>query len=97
MSSSFLPHCLVVFLVAGRFLGLTVWCCCRTSTLGSIAWADHFAAVPTQAYKVSNAALHMLNKMYAIDLAGEGFKVLAVSLGVSRSFVPYSLACRRAR
>lgn len=50
--------------------------------MGSLAWAEHFAAVPTQAYKVSKAALNMLNKQYAMDLAKEGFTCLCISPGV---------------
>ncbi|KAK5109026.1 hypothetical protein LTR62_007574 [Meristemomyces frigidus] len=52
-----------------------------SSTLGSIAWADKFAQGPVQAYKISKAALNMLNAQYALDFAGAGFTFLAVSPG----------------
>ena len=69
---------------------------CRGSTLGSIAWADHFAAVPGQAYKVSKAALNMLNKQYALDYKEEGFTFLCVSPGVRVSLHFHRLArCER--
>ncbi|KAK4570134.1 hypothetical protein LTR86_002214 [Recurvomyces mirabilis] len=52
-----------------------------SSTLGSIAWVDKFAKGPVQAYKISKAALNMLNAQYALDYADTGFTFLAVSPG----------------
>ncbi|GAB7353829.1 hypothetical protein MBLNU459_g4201t1 [Dothideomycetes sp. NU459] len=52
-----------------------------TSTLGSISWAEKCKAVPTHAYKISKAALNMLNAQYAADHADAGFIFLCVSPG----------------
>jgi len=52
--------------------------------VGSISWAERFKPVPSQAYKVSKAALHMLNAQYAMDHADAGFTFLCVSPGVSK-------------
>ena len=53
-----------------------------STTLGSIALAETFRDTPTQAYKISKAALHMLNAQYALDHAEAGFTFLCVSPGV---------------
>ena len=37
--------------------------------------------IPTHAYKISKAALHMLSKQYAIEYAKEGFTVVCISPG----------------
>lgn len=50
--------------------------------MGSITLADELHLAPGQAYKVSKAALHMLNKQYAMDHANEGYTFLCVSPGV---------------
>jgi len=52
-----------------------------SSSMGSIAWAPKYKMAPTQAYKVSKAALHMLNVQYAMDHADAGFTFLCVSPG----------------
>ncbi|KAL5365267.1 hypothetical protein BJX96DRAFT_158857 [Aspergillus floccosus] len=52
-----------------------------STTLGSIGVASTFKSNPVPAYKVTKAALNMLTKQYAEDLAGEGFTFLAVSPG----------------
>ena len=53
--------------------------------MGSLTWAPKYKMAPTQAYKVSKAALHMLNAQYALDHADAGFTFLCVSPGVSIS------------
>jgi NAD(P)-dependent dehydrogenase (short-subunit alcohol dehydrogenase family) len=55
--------------------------------MGSISWAGKFAMAPIQAYKVSKAALNMLNAQYALDHAEAGFTFLCVSPGVNRPSV----------
>ncbi|KAL8649804.1 MAG: hypothetical protein Q9210_004182 [Variospora velana] len=52
-----------------------------TSTLGSVSWAPRFRLSPTQSYKISKAALHMLNTQYALDHEADGFTFLCVSPG----------------
>ena len=51
--------------------------------MGSISWAAKFKLAPSPAYKISKAALHMLNAQYALDYAEAGFTFLCVSPGVS--------------
>ncbi|KAK3651280.1 hypothetical protein LTR56_005737 [Elasticomyces elasticus] len=53
----------------------------RSSTLGSIAMSEYFTFAPVPPYKISKAALHMLNKQYALEYEGKGFTFLAVSPG----------------
>lgn len=52
-----------------------------TSTLGSIALVDSFALSPTPSYKISKAALNMLNAQYALELGKEGFTSTVISPG----------------
>ncbi|KAL8718595.1 MAG: hypothetical protein Q9225_004280 [Loekoesia sp. 1 TL-2023] len=52
-----------------------------SSSMGSVSWAAKFKMAPTQAYKISKAALHMLNAQYAMDHAEAGFTFLCVSPG----------------
>lgn len=52
-----------------------------SSTLGSLAMAKDFASIPVAAYKISKAALNMLTLQYALELANEGFIVMAISPG----------------
>ncbi|WPH01305.1 Hypothetical protein R9X50_00414400 [Acrodontium crateriforme] len=52
-----------------------------SSTLGAISWAQKFKLSPTPAYKISKAALNMLNTQYALDYADAGFTFLLVSPG----------------
>ncbi|KAL9039380.1 MAG: hypothetical protein Q9214_004903 [Letrouitia sp. 1 TL-2023] len=52
-----------------------------SSTVGSIAWAEKFKAVPTPAYKISKAGLHMLTTQYAMEYTEAGFTFLCVSPG----------------
>ncbi|KAI4209145.1 MAG: hypothetical protein LQ351_007897 [Letrouitia transgressa] len=52
-----------------------------SSSVGSIAWAEKFKAVPVPAYKISKAGLHMLNTQYAMEYAQAGFTFLCVSPG----------------
>ncbi|ERF73791.1 hypothetical protein EPUS_09285 [Endocarpon pusillum Z07020] len=52
-----------------------------TSSMGSIAWVDRYKCAPSPAYKISKAALHMLNAQYALDHAEAGFTFLCVSPG----------------
>ena len=52
-----------------------------SSTLGSIGMKDIFAMAPVSSYKISKTALNMLTVQYSVDLAGEGFTVVAVSPG----------------
>jgi NAD(P)-dependent dehydrogenase (short-subunit alcohol dehydrogenase family) len=53
--------------------------------MGSITWASKYKMAPTQAYKVSKAALNMLSAQYALDHADAGFTFLCVSPGVNTS------------
>lgn len=55
----------------------------RSTTLGSIAMADAFRALPTPAYKITKAALNMLTVQYAQQYADDGFTFLGISPGVS--------------
>jgi NAD(P)-dependent dehydrogenase (short-subunit alcohol dehydrogenase family) len=50
--------------------------------MGSVSWAAKYKMAPTQAYKISKAALHMLNAQYALDHEDAGFTFLCVSPGV---------------
>jgi len=52
--------------------------------MGAISWAEQYKRAPSQAYKISKAALHMLNAQYALDHAQDGFTFLCVSPGVSK-------------
>ncbi|KAK4553124.1 hypothetical protein LTR86_009851 [Recurvomyces mirabilis] len=52
-----------------------------SSTMGSISWAEKYVKAPTPSYKISKAALHMLNKQYALEYAEKGFTFLCVSPG----------------
>lgn len=51
--------------------------------MGSFAWAEKLYVNPSHAYKVSKTALNMANKITSLDLADEGFTVVAISPGVS--------------
>ena len=55
----------------------------RSTQVGSIAIADRYKAVPQMPYKVSKAALNMLNAQYALENADKGFTFLCISPGVS--------------
>lgn len=59
---------------------------CSSSSMGSVSWAPKFKLSPTPSYKISKAALHMLNAQYALDHAEAGFTFLCVSPGVSMRF-----------
>ncbi|KAL8899288.1 MAG: hypothetical protein Q9192_001649 [Flavoplaca navasiana] len=52
-----------------------------SSSMGSISWAAKYKLAPCQSYKISKAALHMLNAQYALDHAAAGFTFLCVSPG----------------
>lgn len=52
--------------------------------MGSIAKAKVYAQLPCPAYKITKAALNMMNVQYAQEYAEEGFTFLAVSPGVSK-------------
>ncbi|KAL8727918.1 MAG: hypothetical protein Q9181_005531 [Wetmoreana brouardii] len=52
-----------------------------STSMGSIAWAAKYKLAPAQSYKISKAALHMLNAQYALDHAEAGFVFLCVSPG----------------
>jgi len=52
-----------------------------SSTLSSITLASKFKPVPSHAYKVSKAALNMLNAQWAVAYAEAGFTFLLVSPG----------------
>ena len=49
-----------------------------------MSWVERFKMAPHPDYKISKAALNMLNQQYAMDLAEEGFTFLLVSPGVSK-------------
>ena len=53
-----------------------------SSSMGSISLCKSYRCAPSQAYKVSKAALHMLNAQYAMEHADAGFTFLCVSPGV---------------
>lgn len=59
-----------------------------SSTVGSIDWAPKFAAAKVESYKVSKAALNMLNQQWAMQYADAGFTFLLVSPGVSHVIRP---------
>ncbi|KAJ6188089.1 hypothetical protein N7519_002997 [Penicillium mononematosum] len=63
-----------------------------STTLGSIAMADAFRALPTPAYKITKAALNMLTVQYAQQYADDGFTFLGISPGWLRT----DLGSRRA-
>ncbi|KAJ5486791.1 hypothetical protein N7530_001091 [Penicillium desertorum] len=56
-----------------------------STTLGSIAMADAFRALPTPAYKITKAALNMLTVQYAQQYADDGFTFLGISPGWLRT------------
>jgi NAD(P)-dependent dehydrogenase (short-subunit alcohol dehydrogenase family) len=56
--------------------------------MGSIAWAHKYKLAPTPSYKVSKAALNMLNTVYALEYADAGFTFLLVSPGVRVLLIP---------
>lgn len=51
--------------------------------MGAFGWAEKLHRTPLQAYKVSKAALNMLHKITSLDLADQGFTLVAISPGVS--------------
>jgi NAD(P)-dependent dehydrogenase (short-subunit alcohol dehydrogenase family) len=55
----------------------------RSSTLGSIDRAEYMTTQKSPAYKISKAAVNMLNKQWALDLGEEGLTFVLVSPGVS--------------
>jgi NAD(P)-dependent dehydrogenase (short-subunit alcohol dehydrogenase family) len=57
--------------------------------LGSIGKAATYSVFPVPAYKIAKAALNMLTVQYSLAFAKEGFTFVAVSPGVSYSFVPF--------
>lgn len=65
-----------------------------STTLGSIGVASTFKSNPVPAYKITKAALNMLTKQYAEDLADEGFTFLAVSPGVCSLLFSLSMIAR---
>ncbi|THC96007.1 hypothetical protein EYZ11_004506 [Aspergillus tanneri] len=52
-----------------------------SSTMGSITMAPIYKPIPTPEYKITKAALNMLTKQYAQNLADEGFTFLSVCPG----------------
>jgi NAD(P)-dependent dehydrogenase (short-subunit alcohol dehydrogenase family) len=62
-----------------------------SSSLGSIARCESYRSAPSQAYKVSKAALNMLNAQYAMEHADAGFTFLCISPGVRISSEPLSI------
>ncbi|KAJ3539552.1 hypothetical protein NM208_g5443 [Fusarium decemcellulare] len=56
-----------------------------SSGLGSIGLAGKYRAAPFPAYNVSKAALNMLTVQYALQLAEDGFTVVAISPGWIRT------------
>lgn len=50
--------------------------------MGSITHADGYAFAETPAYKISKAALNMLNKQYAMIFGKEGLTFVCISPGV---------------
>lgn len=57
--------------------------------MGSIALVKNYAFAPTHAYKITKAALNMLNAQYALDFADQGFTFLAVSPGVGLNIISF--------
>lgn len=51
--------------------------------MGAFSWAERLQHMNANAYKISKTGLNMLNKIFALDLASEGFTFLAISPGVS--------------
>lgn len=60
--------------------------------MGAFSWAEKFHGVPFPAYKISKTTLNMVHKITSLDLAEEGFTVLAISPGVSCPPPPPNLA-----
>ncbi|KAL4733267.1 hypothetical protein BDV11DRAFT_200414 [Aspergillus similis] len=56
-----------------------------SSTLGSITLSPQFLGGSAHAYKISKAAMNMMTVQYALQYAGEGFTVFAVSPGWLRT------------
>ncbi|KAF4547923.1 Short chain dehydrogenase-like protein 24 [Elsinoe fawcettii] len=56
-----------------------------TSTMGSNTMSGYFKAHPTQAYKVSKAALNMLTTQWSECYADEGFTFIAICPGWVKS------------
>lgn len=56
---------------------------CSSFTIGAISWAHKL--LPNPAYKISKAALHILNAQYKLDLGNKGFTLLLISPGVRLS------------
>ncbi|KAJ9615696.1 hypothetical protein H2200_001772 [Cladophialophora chaetospira] len=56
-----------------------------SSILGSMGIASRFAAYPVSTYKVSKAAVNALTVQWSLELAKEGFTVIAASPGWLRT------------
>lgn len=56
-----------------------------SSTLGSVTLAPQFSFAPVPSYKISKAAVNMLNAQYALELGKEGFTCTLVSPGWLRT------------
>lgn len=93
---SLLFCCCIIFmgLASCACLGMSMcrceeesWLTCEvthsSSTMGAFSWADQLQTNMVNAYKISKTGLTMLNKIFALDLASEGFTFLAISPGVS--------------
>ncbi|KAK0262333.1 hypothetical protein LTR35_017722 [Friedmanniomyces endolithicus] len=52
-----------------------------STAMGSIAYAPRYTFAPAHAYKISKAAMNMLNAQYALQYAEEGFTFVAISPG----------------
>ncbi|KAH8828830.1 dehydrogenase [Flagelloscypha sp. PMI_526] len=52
-----------------------------SSVFGSLADSGKYVQFPTPAYKISKAAMNMLTRQYANDLAKDGFSVFCLSPG----------------
>lgn len=54
----------------------------RSSTMGSITYAEKNSDLPVHGYKISKAAVSMLNAQWAAEHKNEGFTFLMISPGV---------------
>lgn len=66
---------------------------CSSSTLGSIARVRDWPPSAAHSYRISKAALSMLNQFYAHEKEEEGFTFLLITPGVSST--PYSFSFRQ--
>ncbi len=70
-------------LASGSRFGAVLTLDNRSPSMGSITLCKSYRCAPSQAYKVSKAALHMLNAQYAMEHADAGFTFLCLSGGMS--------------